>query len=453
MKIYFLFTLLILSFTSAKAQYSISITIKEPQDSVIYFRLTTFDDNQYLPKDTITVHKGKAKISSRTPVYGGIYYLYFPVSRERIYLSIDNKDSFSISMNGNNLLSSIVCSNYKNRIFTDYQQLEKKFRYIDSQYNQIQKRGEAKLSVKEAMYKPKVDTLMTFRKKALTTIPASSILYTYFNTINQLDNYAPGKKNAALREEFLRNFNLQDTRLYFSPLYKEILYEYISSYPLTADSVMKAIDTLMQKIDCNNKAYPNSFHYIASVLQNNTIKENRDGYIHYIDKYLNRCSNFPGKNKSSQYSNVYNHMRQMNVTDTVANTMLKDTAGQIQPLKSYLRKNDYTIISFYDPGCEHCVIQMPEVDSIMQEVNSKGKIYVGHYAICSIIENRSNEWTAFIQKYLPNNHYIHVILGNDEATRKTYAAYSTPAFFVADKTGKLLLKKTNVAALKTFFRQ
>lgn len=453
MKRALLLFLISFSVTAIWSQYSINLNYSQAADTVVYFRLVTFDDKQYLPKDTVLIKRGKATIKSATPIFGGIYYLYFPITKTRLYISIDNKDNFDITLNGNHILDSVLSNDPKNTIFFAYQKLENQFKHIDSTYSEMKKRGEGKLSDKEVLFKPKIKTLTDFRTKALAGLPKTSSLNNYFSSLNELDAFTPGKKNPTSRDIFLNKFDFESAQLYFSPAFKEILYEYISSYPLQSDSTLKAIDTLMKKIKCKNKAYPNTFHYIASVLQNNSIKENRDGYIRYIDKYLYQCNNFPGKNKAGSYISVYNQMKQLNQIDTVYNVVLKDTTGKHRSLQEFLSQNDYTIISFYDPSCEHCKLQLPEVDSIMHYVNNRNRIRIGQYAICSTPEMMTKEWKHFVEEHKLNKNYVHVILGNDEEVRKKYSAYSTPSFFLSDRSGKLLLKKTNVIGLQNFLKQ
>ncbi|MFN5760506.1 MAG: hypothetical protein ACK44U_00380 [Sphingobacteriales bacterium] len=84
-------------------------------------------------------------------------------------------------------------------------------------------------------------------------------------------------------------------QLYFTPILKDILYEYLSAYPLSADSTLKGIDVIMSKMDCKDKPYANTFNYFSSILQNSSIKENMKGYTAFIEKYLinNKCSFLP----------------------------------------------------------------------------------------------------------------------------------------------------------------
>ena len=127
-----IYILILIFFTKAGiAQYSINLLFQHPVDSVIYFRVATFDDKLFIPKDTVYTNKGKAQLVYNSPIYGGIYYLYFPQSRKRILLCLENNDHFSLNFSGNNKWEdSIICTDSKNNIFLKYQMLERKFDYF-----------------------------------------------------------------------------------------------------------------------------------------------------------------------------------------------------------------------------------------------------------------------------------------------------------------------------------
>lgn len=120
-----------------------------------------------------------------------------------------------------------------------YQIIENSFQSIDSNYSEMRKRGNGNLKTKESLYKDKILALTAFRLDAMKKLSTNSLLYKYFNCLNRLDAYVPNKKNFKEREEFLQQFNLKDPQLYFSPLLKDVMYEYLSSYPLSADSTLK----------------------------------------------------------------------------------------------------------------------------------------------------------------------------------------------------------------------
>lgn len=438
----------------AKAQYQINIIYNNPKDSVLHFRLSTFDDKLFLPKDTVKVVKNKAKFASATSVFGGIYAIYLPTSKKKIQLCIENKDMMTLTLNGNDLTDSITCSDPENNLFIKYQSLENSFHYLDSQYNELQKRGNATLRLKEEMYSKKREALINFRNNALKTIKPKGLLHKYFTILNQIDAFKPDKQDIQAREYFINQFNLKNQQLYFSPVIKQILYEYLSAYPLVADSITKGMDVVMSKLNCKDKPYPNTFNYFASVLQNSSIRENTKGYTNFIEKYLinNTCTFLP-QSKADEFRSSYSRMKDIVKLDTAINIILKDTSGKTQELTHHINQHDYTVISFYDPSCEHCKYQMPELDSTLKTIRAQQGISVLNFAICNTSTVMEKSWKAFINEHKMDDHYVHVILGEENTIRNTYGAYSNPLFYLCDRKGNILIKKGTAANIASYIKR
>ena len=75
------------------AQFQLKIKSSNAMDSIAYLWGTVFDEKNYIPKDTIEFYKSVNTIKQIKPIVGGIYYLYFPTSKQKINLIIENKDS------------------------------------------------------------------------------------------------------------------------------------------------------------------------------------------------------------------------------------------------------------------------------------------------------------------------------------------------------------------------
>ena len=82
-----------------KAQFQVRIKATNTIDSIAYLRASIFDDKNYIPKDTIQLKKGIAVIKNDKSVFGGIYFLYFPNSKQKINFIAENKDTINITIN------------------------------------------------------------------------------------------------------------------------------------------------------------------------------------------------------------------------------------------------------------------------------------------------------------------------------------------------------------------
>lgn len=451
MKNVLIFIGLILCSRSTYAQYQVNISLTHPKDSILYFRLASFDEKLFIPKDTIKLKNNKAKIQSKTAVFGGIYTVFLPKSGKKIQLCLENKDIVNLNINDDLPIDSIQTNDPDNRIFLAYQSLEQSFQYLDSQYAEMQKKGIATLKGKALFYKPKIEALVSFRKKALPRLDPKGYVYKYFNILNRIDSYTPSRTDYAGRKAFIDQFNLKDPPLYFSPAPKMILYSYLSSYPLQADSVLTCIEEIMHKIDCKDKIYPNTFNYFLGILQNSSIKNNLKSYVAFVEKYLinNSCTFLPSR-KKEEFLASYTKFKALANTDTVTNIVLKDTSGVEQRLLDHLPEYDFTVISFFDPTCEHCKYQMPELNSTLKGLRSTTGLKILHFAVCNTGTFLMNEWKSFIRDKELTEDYVHVMLGDNESVRNQYAAYGNPMFFLCDKNGNIVLKKASISSIKNY---
>jgi prenyltransferase beta subunit len=269
--------------------------------------------------------------------------------------------------------------------------------------------------------------------------------------LNLIDAYTPNRTNHEARNTFLKQFDIKDPQLYFSPVLKEIFYEYLSSYPLVADSIIVGADQIMKKLACKDKAYASTFNYFATVLQNSSIKDNSKAYTTLIEKYLinNTCS-FLAKKTADEFMASYTRMKQIAAIDTATNIILQDTAGKTYSLYDQIRLYDFTLISFYDPTCEHCQDQMPELDSTLNSIRTLTGLKLLHFAVCNTDMVLEKKWKQFIIDNQLNDGYVHVILADSTSVRNAYGAYSNPIFFLVDSSKKVLLKKASISSIKKY---
>ena len=122
----------ILSLSHANAQYQIRIKTASIKDTTAFFRGVVFDDKNYLAKDTVNLSKGTAVIKWKKPIIGGIYYFYFPISKQKVYFILENKDSLNFEFKGDHLLDSVITNKQKNINFIKYQLLETSLSSYDS---------------------------------------------------------------------------------------------------------------------------------------------------------------------------------------------------------------------------------------------------------------------------------------------------------------------------------
>lgn len=425
------------------AQYQIKIKATNTADSIAYFRGTVFDDKNYIPKDTIKLYKGNYTVAAKKPIIGGIYFLYFPKSKQKVFFALENMDSIKIEIRGTNYLDSTKFSNKANQQFIEYQLLEKKLSNYDTMYAaELAKGKKFNLAQKAAFFQPKTSQLISYRTTLLKNLRQVNALFLHLNTLNILDSSVPSRKNYIGRNELIKRIDFKNPKLLFTPNIKNILNEYYSYYPLQADSLNKGVDTVMNKVDGKSNMSMYIADYFIKLLHNREIVNNTEAYAYYLEKYiLNQKFKISDIKQLGQLKSELANLKSLQLQDTCVNMILKDTAGQVQNLQAFASQNKFTLIIFYDPTCEHCKVELPKMDSTINLLENTYNIKVGRYAVCNEPNLPVSVWKDFIIKYNLSKNYINVNLGNNMDLRKSYDAFTNPIFYLVNNKGILLGKK------------
>jgi hypothetical protein len=446
----FLFLSILIFSKIAVAQFEIKIKSTNTYDSIAYLRGVVFDDKNYIPKDTIELFKGLNTVKYNKSIVGGIYFLYFPKSKQKIYLTLENNDKLNLSITDTDYINSIKSNHVIIDSFFAYQRFEKKLSNVDSSYDlQIKQGKKFNLAQKAAFFEIKNKQLGISRNAIMKTLKPSSALYLYFDALNKLDASVPNRKQFDLRTTFFHSFDLNAPKLLFTPVIKQVLTEYLSYYPLQADSILKGVDTIMHNLDCKGKAYPYIFEQLAKILKNREIQNNTFAYTYFINKYvkLNKCKFLDPKIEKLLLAEL-DKLSILSAQDTSLNIILKDTFGIEQNLHEYSKLHDFTVITFFDPTCEHCKVELPKMDSVIKLLEQQFVIKIGKFTVCNDMGTQPEVWKAFIREKGLIYDYMHVSLGNNNDIRKAYDAYTNPLFYLINKQGRFVGKKISVNTLR-----
>jgi hypothetical protein len=439
---------------NSNAQYLIRFKVDDPVDSIVFLRGMLFDSKKFISKDTIHLTKGLVVSKSNTSIIGGIYYLFFPKSGLKVHFILEKRDTMDISFSGKDPLSTIKSSKHGNNVYFDYQRLEFSMSHFDSSLLIETANGKKfNLAQRDVFFKKKRDSLMAFRKNAIGSLQENSFLALHFKTLNTLDDYLPQRSRPDLRESFINEFNLNEPRLLFSDDLEKIYYEYLSAFPLNADSLSKGIDTVMYRLLCNNKAFSYSFDYFVGVIKNRSVVNSTKGLVSIINNHVRngKCP-FPDTIRKREYLKLYETNNQLNSNNLSVDMLLKDSSGIEISLHNYAAKNDFTIIMFYDPNCIHCQVEIPAMDSTINMLEKKYGTNIGRYAICNDADINEGTWKKFIADYKLTNNYVHVRIDQNSIYRKDYDAYSNPVFYLIDNTGLFVLRKISPTSLSKAFQ-
>ena len=168
-----------------------------------------------------------------------------------------------------------------------------------------------------------------------------------------------------------------------------------------------------------------------------------------MQSYLlnDKCKVLDAKQKTTYKEEIAN-ISILSLKDTCVNMILKDTNNKPQNLQEFAKQFSFTVIIFYDPTCEHCKVELPNMDSTLNLLYAKYNIKIGRYAVCNEPNLPASIWKEFINTYKLSNNYMHVNLGANVEIRKSYDAFTNPIFYLIDNNGILMGKKLSPLTLR-----
>jgi len=131
--------------------------------------------------------------------------------------------------------------------------------------------------------------------------------------------------------------------------------------------------------------------------------------------------------------------------------VLKDTSGTSQNLHAFASENDYTLLMFYAPTCDHCQKEVPEIDSTASVIERIMQVKIGRFAVCNEPGVPKSTWTHFISRYKVTHNAVHVDLPANSPIRSTYDAFSNPTFYLVNRKAEIVIKKLSALTLRKYF--
>ncbi len=254
------------------------------------------------------------------------------------------------------------------------------------------------------------------------------------------------------RQHFFDNFDLADDALIRlpRPAYQEKVKEYLEKlYAPVPDTIMKAIDGLVEKAKKNPETYKYLVWSCMFMYQNPEIMGLDEVFVRLYDKYFasGEMDYWIAASMKQSVKEYADKLRTSLVGKTGSNLIMQDL--NLQPKSMYDIKNKYTILWIYDPECGHCKEETPRLVAFYNKNHTKFDVQVYSVASDTSLQKmrtfiKTMKMESFVnvngpRSYLPQ-HYS-----------KLYYAETTPSIYILDREHKIIAKKLPVKQLEDFF--
>jgi thiol-disulfide isomerase/thioredoxin len=408
-------------------------------------------DQRYRADSAAVNASGQMRFQREEPYQPGFYFIFLP-GNTSLQVLIDADQTFSMKTKTGDLVGAMQVEGnldnellYRNLKFE--QQIQPQFQAVAEQL-----KAAPAGSPQHQQHKTRQDELVAQRKAHLQEFydKYPDAFFTKFKYAGQNPDVktilkpdgspdVPAQLHR-YRTEFWDNVDFSDERLLNTPVVFNKLKRYITELtPQRADSINSATDFLMAKV-LNQPEY---FKFFANWItinydpNNTTLMDPQAIFVHMVRNYFTRERAF--WSDSTEIFALQQRAYEMAASlvglkgpDVVA----PDPNGKMRSI--YELKAPYIIVYMYNPTCEHCMVQTPQLVQFYREWNSKG---VDVFAIA--LDTNDKEWKDYIAKVgMPwaNNVF-------DPTNKSIFAKYFvdiTPEVYVLNPERTIIAKNLNV---------
>jgi thiol-disulfide isomerase/thioredoxin len=177
-----------------------------------------------------------------------------------------------------------------------------------------------------------------------------------------------------------------------------------------------------------------------------------ESFNHLFKNYFedNKCKAFTD-NDMATYNNRYYTNKKVPLLsktpdfDLVTKDSIPYTLSKIYP------ENDFTLVAFYSPTCEHCQKNMPIVSDFFANLKTKypeKKIQL----IAVLNDDEEDKWDSFISEKKLTNWLNLKCTDKLKKYKEDFNAYSNPSYFLINKSGTVVLKTYNSKAIEEIIK-
>ncbi|MDR3680694.1 MAG: DUF5106 domain-containing protein [Flavipsychrobacter sp.] len=430
----------------ARDGYHIQIKFTDTQDTMLYLA-------HYYGKPLPTIYKadsahisknGTVTLDSKEPLVGGIYLILLSDKKTYFEFLLNNGDDMSISADASKLPDGLKFKgSTENENFQSYVTFLKG--YGEEQEKLKKEYQNAKTPADTANVRKKgteeAEKLTKYRKSYIASHP-NTLLASIFSALD-VPQVPEGKhylEDGTLDSNFAYKyykahywdgFNLQDDRLIHTPIFDGKLDEYMNKlvYPYPTDSVEKECDYLLHKTKGTKELFKYTLWWLTRNVENSKIMGMDEVFVYLVENYYMKGeATWLTNDELQKYID-----RAMKIAPNVIGNVGPDVK-----LPSVITKKEeslmdvkakYTLLIFWSPDCGHCIMEMPQIDSLYRaSLKAKG---VKIYSVAT--EGDEKKIKEFYDKHDLKDWIITWDPDHTSDYRSKYDVYSTPTIYLLDE--------------------
>jgi len=213
------------------------------------------------------------------------------------------------------------------------------------------------------------------------------------------------------------------------------------------DIIIPEADTIIKKTRSNKEMFRFTLWYLTKTYGGSKNMYSDLIFVHLVEKYyMTNQAFWVTPIELDKIINKAKESRHLMIGETAPNLIMQDTSDQIVDLHSI--KVNYTLLFFWDPDCDHCLLEVPKLVKFYNE--AKESLGLEVYAVST--DTDYDRWKKFIREnklkwYNVTDKY------NQTNFREIYDVITTPDIFLVDKDKKIIIKGLDADQTIKFFYQ
>ena len=466
MKKYYFLVIATLVVTMGFAQgYKITLMAPQFKSGITY--LTYYMGNNFNIADSAAIsNTGTALFKGTEKLPGGIYVIFLPGQQHRIEFLLDKQQLITVQADTTDILNkTILTGSPENIPYIAYQKfVSAKGRLLQAERNAyMTSLTKADSALHEKNYNAYTAQLNNYRENIIKNQPKSMMAVLLLAMKDpQTPTAIPVTHNDSVasynfyKAHYWDGISFMDDRIIRTPFFVKKLERYYREVmPKAADSIIKDADYKLLLA----RSSPGMFKYLLNWLTDEYINPKYMGqdavFVHLWERYHSKGASFWLTKQQMEIVDRRAYMLLANlIGEKAANLEFVDSTDK--PSSLYDLKADYTVVSFWDPNCGHCKIEIPRLDSIYQASWKNHGVKL--YAVLTP-DDKAFDKTAWVN-FIKTNHlsdWTHVYQTREmEAAdlktqkpsfRQLYDITLTPTLYLLDKDKRIIGKKLTIEQL------
>ncbi len=388
-----------------------------------------FMDQQFKADTAVADAAGTVHFRRAEPYEPG-YYFAFYMDETRVNFLIDQDQTFSLTSAQGDLIGQMqVSGSTDNTLFYESLRYEQEVAPLLSSTNALLRVAQAGQPEYEEMLTQQqtlLDSRSSFYETSFADNPGS--LYTSFRRA-ALPLQASLEPNPTglteLRRDYWEEVDFNDDRLLNTPAIAGNLDRYIGELTVQqADSINAAADDLLgQVLD-----KPEYYRFFANAITlkyqpgRTDIMDPEGVYVHMIRNYFTPERAFWADSMMLfGLQNQANMMARSLVGQPAINLVVPGLDGQSKRL--FAETAPYLIVFIYNPECDHCIEETPELLDWYQKNQERAAVYA------LALDTEADKWRAFVERF-GLQPWTNVFDPTNQAIFETYFVDSTPELYL-----------------------